>query len=74
MRGSLSRDGGTAPNGARVATTGTLVGSLVLDLRRGWMTDSRSTFVMTSLVTPPGGADRAPSRVKLRVTQRLRAM
>jgi hypothetical protein len=77
MRGALSREGGPTPQGAKVTTTGTLTGSLCVDLRRGWMTDSRSTFVMTTVVTPPAGgpaAGGAPSRVKLKVTQRLRAM
>jgi hypothetical protein len=39
------------------------------------MTDSRSTFVMTTVVTPPAGkARRGPARVKLKVMQRMRAM
>jgi hypothetical protein len=79
MRGALSREGGPTPQGGRVATTGTLTGSLCVDLRRGWMIDSRSTFAMTTVVTPPAGAPRGsgavgPARVKLRVTQRMRAM
>jgi hypothetical protein len=38
------------------------------------MTDSRSTFVMTTVITPPAGARAAPVRMKLKVTQRLRAL
>jgi hypothetical protein len=75
MRGALSREGGPTPQGGQVATTGTLTGALCVDLRRGWMTDSRSTFVMTTVVTPPAGkARRGPARVKLKVMQRMRAM
>jgi hypothetical protein len=57
-----------------VTTTGSLTGAMAVDLRRGWMTDSRSTFVMTTVVTPPAGVRGEPARVKLKVTQRLRAM
>ena len=74
MRGALSREGGPTPQGGRIATTGTLNGAMCVDLRRGWMTDSRSTFVMTTVVTPPAGARAAPVRMKLKVTQRLRAL
>jgi hypothetical protein len=74
MRGALSREGGPTPQGGKVTTTGSLTGAMSVDLRRGWMTDSRSTFVMTTVVTPPAGVRGEPARVKLKVTQRLRAM
>ena len=74
MRGALSREGGPTPQGGKVTTTGSLTGAMAVDLRRGWMTDSRSTFVMTTVVMPPAGVRAGPARVKLKVTQRLRAM
>ena len=74
MRGALSREAGPDKHGAHTSTTGRLTGALLVDLRRGWMTDSRTTFVMTTVVTPGLGRRAAPAPVKLRVTQRLRAM
>jgi hypothetical protein len=80
MRGSLSRDGAApnAPRGTRMATTGTVTGDMLVDRRRGWMTDSRVTVALRTVVTPPAARDRLraahPMRIKLRITQWLRAM
>jgi hypothetical protein len=56
-----------------VETSGTVVGNVTLDRRRGWITDARTTFSLLSLVTPadPG---KAPVRVKMTISQWLRAM
>ena len=50
-----------------------MTGEMQVDRRRGWMTDSRFTLVVLSLVAPPGGAS-APMRFLTKVTQRLRTM
>jgi hypothetical protein len=80
MRGSLSRDGAApkARRGTRVATIGTVTGDMLVDRRRGWMTDSRVTVSLRTVVTPPvereprSGAN--PMRIRLKITQWLRAM
>jgi len=54
--------------------SGRMAGEMQVDRRRGWMTDSRFTLVVVSLVAAPGGTTAAPMRFLTRVTQRLRTM
>ncbi|HEX7979087.1 MAG TPA: hypothetical protein VF461_10820, partial [Gemmatimonadaceae bacterium] len=54
--------------------SGHMSGVMQVDRRRGWMTDSRFTFVVMSLVTAPAGAAAAPMKFLTKVTQRLRTM
>lgn len=83
---SLSSDGGTAymfvrgdvwHDHAQHSTlvhgnvTGTLVGTIELDRRLGWITASRTALAIESLVQRTG---EAPMRLKVRVTQSLRAL
>lgn len=77
LRGRLTK---TDPEGApptegetRVETSGTVEGQVLLDRRRGWITDARTTFSLLSLVTSaePG---KTPVRVKTTISQWLRAM
>jgi len=56
-----------------VETSGTVEGQVLLDRRRGWITDARTTFSLFSLVTPADPA-KAPMRVKMTISQWLRAM
>jgi len=49
-------------------------GEMQVDRRRGWMTDSRFSLVVMSLVAPAGNAAAAPMRFLTKVTQRLRTM
>ena len=54
--------------------SGHMTGEMQVDRRRGWMTDSRFTLVVMSLVTQPGAAAAAPMKFLTKVTQRLRTM
>jgi hypothetical protein len=54
--------------------SGHMSGEMQVDRRRGWMTDSRFTLVVMSLVAAPAGATAAPMRFLTKVTQRLRTM
>ena len=54
--------------------SGGVNGSMQVDRQRGWMTDSRFTVLVRSLVTPPPSTGLAPMRFVTRVTQRLRTM
>jgi hypothetical protein len=54
--------------------SGRMSGEMQVDRRRGWMTDSRFTLVVMSLVAAPTGAAAAPMRFLTKVTQRLRTM
>jgi hypothetical protein len=73
IRGLLKRDSAEAPikSGARVATTGTLRGTLVLDRARGWWASSQITIVIRSTVTPAASNPGPSVRVQTRMTQRM---
>jgi len=80
MRGSLSRvslPGAIAP-AAGYETSGTLSGTIQIDRRLGWITDSRSTIQVKSSIAafsaPRGQAQRGPMLVRTRITQWIRAM
>jgi hypothetical protein len=70
MRGEILPDAGS--QGVRLS--GAVRGAMQLDRQRGWMTDSRFTVTVRSLVTPPPSTGLAPMRFVTRVTQRLRTM
>lgn len=74
VRGRLTRQ--SAPPKGSVAPTvemnGTLSGSVVVDRRRGWITDARSLISTHSLVSSPKG-DTPPVRIRLKITQWMRA-
>ena len=58
-------------NRITVETSGTVTGTVLLDRRRGWITDARTTFSLLSLVSSP---DKPPVRVRMTISQWLRAM
>jgi len=72
----VSMRGEIVPDDDRPAAdmSGRMSGEMQVDRRRGWMTDSRFTLVVTSLVAAPGAAAAAPMRFLTKVTQRLRTM
>jgi hypothetical protein len=57
-----------------VLLSGAVTGAMLVDRLRGWMTDSRFTVLLRSVVTPPAATGLAPMRFVTRVTQRLRTM
>lgn len=80
MKGSLSRITlpATIPQGAGYETSGTLTGTIQIDRRLGWITDSRSTIQVRSTVAArdarKGEPQRGPMVVRTRITQWIRAM
>jgi hypothetical protein len=70
MRGEIVPDAGSQG----VELSGDVTGAMQVDRRRGWMTDSRFTVMVRSIVTPPAASGLAPMRFVTRVTQRLRTM
>lgn len=80
MRGTMSRINtpGAAPAGPGYGTTGQLSGTIQIDRRLGWITDSRSTIIVrSSIATNPsrqGEAERAPMEVRTKITQWIRVM
>jgi hypothetical protein len=70
MRGTIVPD----VDNYGIFMSGEVTGAMQLDRQRGWMTDSRFTVLMRSLVTPPPTSGLSPMRFVTRVTQRLRTM
>ena len=60
--------------GVKVDMSGTLAGNLQVDRHRGWMTDSRVTITVNSLLTPPEGSPAEPVRFRMKITQRSRTL
>jgi hypothetical protein len=80
MKGTLSRISipGAVPQSAAYDATGTLTGTIQIDRRLGWITDSRSAIVVKSTIAAAaarkGEAERGPMVVRTRITQWIRAM
>lgn len=76
MSGTLSRAAAPAnePRGGTFAMSGAVLGSLVIDRRRGWLSEARASFTVRSLVTPPAGSASNPMRFKMKITQWMRAV
>jgi hypothetical protein len=77
LRGRLTKaePEGASPSDGRstVETSGTVVGHVMLDRRRGWITDARTTFSLLSLVSSADPTKPAV-RVRMTISQWLRAM
>jgi len=67
MKGTLSHD----RDGSDSEVYGSMTGSIQLDRRLAWITETRAEIDLTSMVSPVAGA--APMRVHTRVTQLLKA-
>jgi hypothetical protein len=75
MRGEMRRDSVPAgpPRGTRMTVHGTVTGSLLLDRRRGWLTESHFGVVLHTIMVP-GSPDARPVRFLTRITQRMRTL
>ncbi|HXL86420.1 MAG TPA: hypothetical protein VN927_04385 [Gemmatimonadaceae bacterium] len=80
MRGTMSRINtpGAAPAGPGYGTSGQLSGTIQIDRRLGWITDSKSSIIVRSTIesAPNGRGDptAAPMQVRTKITQWIRAM
>ncbi len=73
MRGTLSRFGVSGGAGGSQRSTGTLSGNLQLDRRLGWITDTHLVLSVRTVITS-ADAVRSTAHVRMKVTQRLRAI
>lgn len=71
LHGAVSHDHAEDRRGMTGQTTGTLSGTLQVDRRLSWITDSRTTVSLTSVVTPDGQPAR---HTRMLVTQRIHAL
>jgi hypothetical protein len=80
MRGTMARINtpGSAPAGPGYGTSGQLSGTIQIDRRLGWITDTRSTIIVNSTIASAsnqrGEPERAPMQVRTKITQWIRAM
>jgi hypothetical protein len=82
MHGTMSRINtpGAPPPGAGYATSGTLLGTIQIDRRLGWITDSKSSIIVRSTIAAnparkgSSEAQGAPMQVRTKITQWIRAM
>lgn len=75
MKAVISRGTVAVPaKGMSQQMTGTVTGTMVIDRGRGWMTDSRTTMTVRTVITPPEGVRAPPMQVRLKVTQWLRTV
>jgi hypothetical protein len=80
MHGTMSRMNvpGAPAAGAGYTTSGMLAGTIQIDRRLGWITDSRSSIVVRSKIAAPqprkGEPQGAPMQVRTKITQWIRAM
>lgn len=75
MRGEIKRDSLPAgpPRGSRMTVAGTVSGALLLDRRRGWLTESNFAVVLRTTMLP-ATAGAHPMRFLTRITQRMRTL
>jgi hypothetical protein len=80
LRGTMSRMNAAddLSSGAGYTTSGTLTGTIQIDRRLGWITDSKSSIIVRSTIasTPArkGEPQRSPMQVRTKITQWIRAM
>jgi hypothetical protein len=80
MRGTIARINtpGAAPAGPGYGTSGQLSGTIQIDRRLGWITDSKSSIIVKSTILSgtgrPGEPTMAPMQVRTKITQWIRAM
>ena len=82
LHGTMSRanapSGQAQPTGTGYMTSGTLTGTIQIDRRLGWITDSKSSIIVRSTIAqaaaPKGEPQSAPMQVRTKITQWIRAM
>ena len=80
MRGTMSRINtpGAAPAGPGYGTSGQLAGTIQIDRRLGWITDSKSSIIVRSTIESApdrrGDPKAAPMQVRTKITQWIRVM
>ena len=72
--GTLSRPAATKEGWATLAMSGSMTGGLVIDRRRGWISDARLTYTVRSVVTPSNGNVAEAMRFRMKVTQWVRVV
>jgi hypothetical protein len=70
MRGALQPQ--LTPASADPALSGSVSGSMVINRRRGWLSESRFLVQLRTTVTPRDAAAGVPTQVRVKITQHMR--
>jgi hypothetical protein len=69
---------GAPPPGTGYTTSGMLAGTIQIDRRLAWITDSKSSIIVRSTIAAnparKGAPQGAPMQVRTKITQWIRAM
>ncbi len=71
MRGEMQPYVGYAPGPRSDSEKGVVSGTMLVDQKRGWLTESWFTIVMNSVVTQPLASGGATMHVQTRITQHM---
>lgn len=71
MRGDLRSGAGSPSNGGLGSEKGSVSGTMLVDRRLGWLTDSHFSIVISSTVAPPVATGASEMHMQLRVTQHM---
>jgi len=71
MRGEMQPYVGYAPAPSADSEKGTVNGTMLVDQKRGWLTESWFTIMMTSVVTQPLAIGGATMHMQMRITQHM---
>jgi len=74
MRGTMHQMTDATAVSDPSALTGAVNGSMVVDRRRGWLSESRFLVEMRATVAPIGLARPAPMQFRLKITQHMRVL
>jgi hypothetical protein len=69
LRGTVVQPGAPATSDTG-ALTGSVSGSMIVDRRRGWLSESRFLVQMRATLVPPGGT--TPMQFRMKITQHMR--
>jgi hypothetical protein len=71
MRGEMQPYVGYAPAPTSDSEKGVVSGTMLVDQKRGWLTESWFTITMTSVVSQPLASGGATMHMQMRITQHM---
>ncbi len=74
MRGEMQPATGPGAALGAVLEKGFVNGTMLVDQRRGWLTESWFSILVTSTVTPPAGAGVTSMHMQMRITQHMHTL
>jgi hypothetical protein len=74
MRGEMRHAAGASPTTGTVLEKGVVTGTMLVDQRRGWLTDSWFAITVSSMVTPPLAAAAGPMHLQMRIMQHMHTL